>query len=201
MQFESLTAREIWENLYGKELVTKKNLLEYIDLLRILKKENVSTDKVQENYNFVYEKIQEMCNRVKPNTIMYLQNQLKLVLGKLVYDKEPVKEENTFINFFKEAYPNGERRKDFTWVLLDIKNISNEQIWHTLTYINKEIIKNDLELDEVEIEDIIKVIELLVSRNDLKYINQVRSLNAVTEALNIKILSKKDKIKVVRKDI
>lgn len=195
MNIEELSAEELWKELFGKELNTKKNILEYIELTHILKKENICTDKVQETYNFIYKSIDKMDASVKPNTKMYLQNQLKSVLGKLVYEKEP-KEENSFIEFFREAYPSGERRKDFTWVLIDIKNISNEQIWNTLIYINREIIKFDLELDEVEKKDIIEVIKLLVSRNDIKYINKVKTLDSLIKALELKIVKERGKIKV-----
>lgn len=194
----SLSAVELWEVLYGKELKTKKSILEYIELTRILKKQNVDPEKVQETYNFVYNSINKMSKDVKPNTIMYLQNQLKGVLGKLVYDKEP-KEESAFIEFFREAYPSGERRKDFTWVLMDINNINEEQIWHTLTYINRECLNNGLDLIDEEKQDIIDVIQILIDRKNVDYINKVRSLQKLNEVLGIKIISKKNEYKIVHK--
>lgn len=197
LQFENLNGEEIWEKLYNKELNTKKNILEYIEVTGILLKEKVDIYAIESTYNFIYRKIDEMANTVKPNTIMFLQNKLKEKLGKYVSMKDP-KVQSTFLEFFKEAYPKGERRKDFTWVLIDINNISEEQIWHTLTYINRECINEDLFLDDEEIEDIIKVIEKLVRKNNIKYINDVRSLSLLNNILNIKIVQDKDKFKVKR---
>ena len=137
-----------------------------------------------------------MSDKVKPNTIMFLQNKLKAQLGKYVSVKDP-KIQSTFLEFFKEAYPKGERRKDFTWVLIDINNISEEQIWHTLTYINRECLEGFI-LDDDEINDIIEMIEKLISKNDIKYINDVRSLEILNNILNIKIVKEKDKYKVKR---
>ena len=197
LQFENLNGEEIWEKLYNKELNTKKNILEYIEVTGILLKEKVDIYAIESTYNFIYMKIDKMANTVKPNTIMFLQNKLKEKLGRYVSMKDP-KVQSTFLEFFKEAYPKGERRKDFTWVLIDINNISEEQIWHTLTYINRECINEDLFLDDEEIEDIIEVIEKLVRKNNIKYINDVRSLSLLNSILNIKIVQDKDKFKVKR---
>ena len=197
LQIENLNGEEIWEKLYNKELNTKKNILEYIEMTGILLKEKVDIYAIESTYNFIYRKIDKMANTVKPNTIMFLQNKLKEKLGRYVSMKDP-KVQSTFLEFFKEAYPKGERRKDFTWVLIDINNISEEQIWHTLTYINRECINEDLFLDDEEIEDIIEVIEKLVRKNNIKYINDVRSLSLLNSILNIKIVQDKDKFKVKR---
>ena len=35
-ELEGLTAGEVWETLYNKELDCKKNILEYIDITRVL---------------------------------------------------------------------------------------------------------------------------------------------------------------------
>ena len=180
-----LNAEELWNTIYGKELKTKKNILEYIELVGFLRKSNVDTERIQDTYNFIYTAINKMSKDVKPNTIMFLQNKLKAQLGKFVYDKEP-KEESAFIEFFREAYPSGERRKDFTWVLMDINNISNEQIWNTLTYINRECLNNGLELIDEEKEDILEVVQILLDRKDIGYINKVKSLQKLNEVLKIK---------------
>lgn len=180
-----LNAEELWNELYGKELKTKKNILEYIELVGILRKTDIDPDRIQDTYNYIYSAINKMSKDVKPNTIMFLQNKLKAQLGKFVFDKEP-KEESAFIEFFREAYPSGERRKDFTWVLIDINNISNEQIWHTLTYINRECLNSGLELIDEEKEDILEVIQILLKRKDIGYINKVKSLQKLNEVIKIK---------------
>ena len=43
--FENLNGEEIWEKLYNKELNTKKNILEYIEMTGILIKEKVDIDR------------------------------------------------------------------------------------------------------------------------------------------------------------
>lgn len=196
-KLENLNGEEIWEKLYNKELNTKKNILEYIEMTGILIKEKADIYQIESTYNFIYRKIDEMSASVKPNTIMFLQNKLKEKLGKYVSLKDP-KVQSTFIDFFKEAYPKGERRKDFTWVLLDINNISDEQIWTTLKYINRECINEDLFLDDDEIEDIIQVLEKLVKNKNIKYINDVRSLSVLNNILNIKIIEDKNEFKIKR---
>lgn len=196
INFENLNGEEIWEKLYNKELNCKKNILEYIEMTRILIKEQVEVYQIESTYNFIYRNIDKMSDKVKPNTIMFLQNKLKAQLGKYVSVKDP-KIQSTFLEFFKEAYPKGERRKDFTWVLIDINNISEEQIWHTLTYINRECLEGFM-LDDEEVNDIIEMIEKLISKNNIKYINDVRSLESLNRILNIKIVKENDNYKVKR---
>jgi len=191
----NLNAKEAWEVLYGKELTTKKNILEYIELLKVLRQDNIPVEKIQENYNFVYKAIDDLGGTIKVNTKLYLKNQLKAQLGKLVKEKDP-KPINYFIEFFKEAYPENNRRKDFTWVLMDINKITDEQIWNTLTYINSWILKEENNLNENQKKDTIKMIELLVKRNNIRYINNTRSLEKLLTSLNIKIVSIKDKFTV-----
>jgi hypothetical protein len=193
-----LTASEIWEKLYNKELNCKKNILEYIDITRVLKKENVSEEQIKDTYNFIYEHIEGLKDSIKPNTMMYLKNSLKSQLGKYVKEKDP-KPVNYFIEFFKEAYPVNARNKDFTWVLMNIDNISEEQIWTTLIYINKECINNKITLSSNEKKDIVKVIEKLIRMNNIKYINDLRTLKQLTDALNISIASVGKGFKVIHK--
>jgi hypothetical protein len=195
ISFENLNAEEIWEKLYNKELNCKKNILEYIDIAKIIKKGEPDPEKIQDTYNFIYDNIDKMADKVKPNTVMYLQNELKSQFGKYVVIKEP-KEENTFIKFFREAYPASARRKDFTWVIMDINNIVEEQIWTTLTHINREYICKRITLTSEEKQDIIKMIIKLIKTNNIRYVNQIKSLDKVLNNLNIKIVNQKDKFKV-----
>lgn len=187
-KFDGLTASEIMRELYNKELDSKKNILEYIDITRVLKKENVNEEQIKDTYNYIYEHIEGLKGSVKPNTIMHLKNSLKSQLGKYVKEKDPVPV-NYFIEFFKAAYPENNRRKDFTWVLMDIDSISEEQAWTTLTYINKECLNNNIRLNSAQKKDIIKVIKKIVSKNNVKYINNIRSLRQFTDILGISIVS------------
>lgn len=195
LSLENLSAEEIWEKLYNKELNCKKNILEYIDIAKILKKGEADPEKIQDTYNFIYDNIEKMSDKVKPNTIMYLQNELKNQFGKYVVEKEP-KEESAFIKFFKEAYPVKDRRKDFTWVMMNINNIVEEQIWTTLIHINREYICKRVKLEADEKEEIIKMIQKIMEKNNKKYVNQIKSLDKLLNNLNIKIVSDKDKFKV-----
>ncbi|MFT8348954.1 hypothetical protein [Clostridium saccharoperbutylacetonicum] len=195
LSLENLSAEEIWKKLYNKELNCKKNILEYIDIVRILKKGEADPEKIQDTYNFIYDNIEKMSDKVKPNTIMYLQNELKNQFGKYVVEKEP-KEESVFIKFFREAYPVKDRRKDFTWVIMNINTIVEEQIWTTLIHINREYICKRIKLEAEEKEAIIKMIEKVIKKNNKKYINQIKSLDKLLNNLNIKIVNNSDKFKV-----
>lgn len=195
INLENLDAEQIHEKLYNKELNTKKNILEYIEITKALKNGNADVYQIETTYNFIYKSIDNMSDTIKANTIMYLKNNLKSQLGKYVTVKDP-KKENNFIKFFKEAYPEGHRRKDFTWVLMDINKIAEEQIWTTLTHINRECLTNNRMLTSQDKEDIIEMVQKLVNKNNLKYINQLKSLDKLLRILNIKIVSVKDIFKV-----
>ena len=195
-RFEGMSAEQIWSELYGKELNSKKTILEYIEMTGVLKKQDASENQLEETYNFIYGKIEEMKEVIKPNTSMYLKNRLKAQLGKFVAEKDPVPRDE-FIEFLKQAYPENERRKDFTWVLMDVNSISEEQAWNTLTYINRQCISNGLRLSNPQKKAIIKVIENTVRKNNIKYINKVRSLKPLTDILNISIVKAGNTFKVM----
>ncbi|MCR4943701.1 MAG: hypothetical protein K5986_04450 [Clostridium sp.] len=198
INLQGLNGKEVYEALYDKNLDTKKNVLEYIDKLRVLKKvEEIDYDQMQSVYDFVYESIDKMHESIKPNTIMYLKNELKKQIGKYVFNKEPGKV-NHFIEFFKEAYPPNERRKDFTWVLMDINKISDEQILTTLKCINFYMLKG-AHLKEDEKKDILREVKRLVRRKNLHNINDVRSLKALNDELGIKIVSKNNEFIIKEK--
>jgi hypothetical protein len=190
-----LDAKGVWEKLFNKELNTKKNILEYIEITKILKQGNISEEMIQDTYTFIYNAIDRMGGTIKVNTKLHLKNQLKAQLGKYVKEKDP-KPINHFIEFFKEAYPENNRRKDFTWVLLDISKITDEQIWTTIAYINAWSLKEENRLDESQKKDIVEMIKLLVRRNNIRYINNVRSLEKLLSILNIKIVSMNNKFLV-----
>lgn len=198
IELQKLTAHETWERLYNKELNCKKNILEYIDITKVLKKENVNEEQIKDTYNYIYEHIEGLKDSVKPNTLMYLKNNLKSQLGKYVKEKDP-KPVNHFIEFFKAAYPEDTRRKDFTWVLMNINSISEEQIWTTLTYINRECLNKNLILNTSQKKDIVEMIKKLVSKNNIKYINNLKSLKQLTNILNISIVGVGELFKVKHK--
>ena len=198
INLEGLNGIEVWENLYNKELDTKKSILEYIEEVKVLKSGEIDHDQIEMVYNMIYKSIEAMADNIKPNTIMFLKNELKKQLGKYVSEKDP-KEINHFIEFFKEAYPPRERRKDFTWVLMDINKIADEQIWTTLKFINAFCLKG-FALDNEAKEDILDVLKILVKRKNITSINNVRSLSRLNEVLDIKIVSDHSSFKIKRLD-
>lgn len=197
INFEGLSAEEIWEALYNKELNCKKNILEYIEITKVLKSDDVKSSQIQDTYTLIYKSIDKMNNTIKPNTIMHLKNQLKAQLGKHVEDRDP-KEINHFIEFFKEAYPKNERRKGYTRVLMDPRTITDEQIWTTLAYINSWCMQDCNRLHRSQLGDIVEMVELLVSKNNLKYTNQIKSMSKLLNILKIKIVPYKDGFKVMK---
>lgn len=184
----SLNPEELLKELYGEELRTKKDVLQYIEMAKILKKTEGVPDSLKEGtYKLISDSIDNMHGKVKPNTIMFLKNQLKTDLGKLVKGKEEF-EESSFIKFFKRAYPEGKRTKSFTYVIQDNSMILDEQIWTTLTYINRESMRGQLFLSAQEKKEIIEMIGKLMDKGNIKYVNQVKSMDKLLRKLNTKIV-------------
>ena len=77
--FNEIEGKEILNKLFNKELNSKKNILEAIEIIRPLAKEELKGEKLQEIYNIIYNSIEDMNTIVKANTIMYLKNQLNLL--------------------------------------------------------------------------------------------------------------------------
>lgn len=198
LNLKELTGKEILDKLLGKDLNSKKNILEAIEIIKPLAKEGVESDKTQEIYTIIYKSIEEMNKVVKANTIMYLKNQLKSGLGKYVENKDP-KEINYFLEFFKEAYPPNNRRVGYTRVINDFSKITYEQIWETLTFINRIVIKTKRRLGEEEKEDIIKNINNLLMSGKIEYINQVKSLEKLLNVLNVKVVNYKEGFKLKKR--
>ena len=198
LNLKELTGKEILDKLLGKDLNSKKNILEAIEIIKPLAKEGFESDKTQEIYTIIYKSIEEMNKVVKANTIMYLKNQLKSVLGKYVENKDP-KEINYFLEFFKEAYPPNNRRVGYTRVINDFSKITYEQIWETLTFINRIVIKTKRRLGEEEKEDIIKNINNLLMSGKIEYINQVKSLEKLLNVLNVKVVNYKEGFKLKKR--
>ena len=198
LNLKELTGKEILDKLLGKDLNSKKNILEAIEIIKPVAKEGLESDKTQEIYTIIYKSIEEMNKVVKANTIMYLKNQLKSGLGKYVENKDP-KEINYFLEFFKEAYPPNNRRVGYTRVINDFSKITYEQIWETLTFINRIVIKTKRKLGEEEKEDIIKNINNLLMSGKIEYINQVKSLEKLLNVLNVKVVNYKEGFKLKKR--
>lgn len=195
-KFEKLSAVDTWEELYNKELNCKKHILEYIETINILKREDVSAEKIEETYHYIYESIEGIKDTVKPNTIMHLKNVLRTQLGRFVKEKDS-NQKNHFIEFFKLAYPVKKRRKDFTRVLMDLDTISADQLWTTLTYINREYTYRDLKLSAKQKKDVAEVIEKSVNKNNAKFNIKLMSLKQLLNHLKVSIEKDGKEFKVV----
>lgn len=104
-EIKDLDEKELLEKLYGKKLDTKNNILEYIEISKILKQNGIQKEIIENTYDLINESIDKMKSKVKPNTIMFLQNKLKDQFRKVIIIKQEPKIDNTFIRFFKRAYP------------------------------------------------------------------------------------------------
>lgn len=195
-EIKDLDEKELLEKLYGKKLDTKNNILEYIEISKILKQNGIQKEIIENTYDLINESIDNMKSKVKPNTVMFLQNKLKDQFRKVIIIKQEPKIDNTFIRFFKRAYPEGKRNRSFTYTLIDNSKISSEQIWTTLTYINRECIKQHLYLLSDEKKDIIDMMQKLINKKEIKYINQMKSMDKLLRILNIKIVDDKNGFKI-----
>ncbi len=68
--------------------------------------------------------------------------------------------------------------------------------WTTITYINRGYIKKGIYLN---VEDKIAIKEMvgkLVSKNNIKYVNKVKSMEKLLSALDVKVISVDGKFKI-----
>jgi hypothetical protein len=165
------------EALCNLELGSKKSILEHIENVRKISIETFNEEEWQKVYNFIYESIEGLKEKVKPNTIHFLKNNLKAALAKRVLELDPV-EENPFITFLKEAYPEKERGRDFLIALADHTKMRDDQILTTLKYISAEM-QDYYTLDNKEREVIKEKIEVLRERRNLKALKQIKSLEGL----------------------
>lgn len=195
-QLQGLTAEAIFEQVgEGKALNTKKNLLDYMDKMRELCKNGSLDEKqAQEVYEFIEKNIMAMGEVVKANTIVYLKNELKLKLGK--FAKATATKDNAFVNFFKQTYDSAVKTKEYTWVLADVTKIKEQQILDTLKTINTYCFKSRLTADEKK--DIYPMIERIVDTQNVRLINQVRSMEGIRKAFRIKIVEENKRFKIIK---
>lgn len=165
-------------------LNTKKSILEYIEEAKKLVKEGCTAQQMAEIYKEIYDAIEAMSDTVKTNTIVFLKNELKKSLGKY-QPVDPNAKTDYFMEFFKEAYPEGKRRKDYTYTLVDPSKITVDQIIQTLKYINTYCKDNRISQDEKQA--IIPMMERVAKTDSLKHINQVRSMEYLRNAVRVRI--------------
>ena len=189
-----LSPQQLLQEVYGKELNTKKNILEYIDKVRELSKNDLEEKNTKDTYIFIEKSIQDMSVSVKPNTIVFLKNELKSKLGK--YSGAAVGRENSFLTFFKQTYEDAKKTREYTFVMADITKIREQQIIDTLKTINAYCFKN--KLTQSEKKDTMVMIERLVDGQNIRYINQLRSMEGLRKAFKIKVIEEDNRYKILR---
>lgn len=195
-QLQGCSAAEIFEKVgEGKALNTKKNLLEYMDKMREISKSGaLDEEQVKEVYEFIENSIMAMSETVKANTIVYLKNELKTKLGK--FAKVSAAKDNAFINFFKQTYADAVKTKEYTWVLADPTKIREQQILDTLKTINAYCFKS--RLTDGEKKDIYPMIERIVDTQNVRLINQIRSMEGIRKAFRIKVVEENKRFTIIK---
>ena len=194
LNLNALSPEQLLEAVHGQALTTKKSILEYIDKLKKLSKEELEEALLKESYTLIEKAINDMSKQVKPNTIVFLKNELKTKLGK--YSGMQLGRENAFLKFFKQTYEAAKKTKEYTWVLADLTKIREQQILDTLKTINTYCFKN--KLTQGEKKDILPMIERIVDTQNVRYINQVRSMEGVRKAFRIKIVEENQKFILIK---
>jgi len=182
--FVGLSAEEIFKTLGGKPLQTKKSILEYIDTIKKLAKSELTQEQVKESYLFIDAQIEVLAKDIKVNTMVYLKNELRSKLGK--FAPENKSEDNEFLRFYKQAFENGVKTKEYTWALVDLSKLSETSILETLKFINTYSLKT--KLTPKEKEDIFPMIKRIVDTQNLRLINQLRSMEGIRKAFRIRII-------------
>ena len=79
---------------------------------------------------------------------------------------------------------------------MNINNITDEQIWTTITYINKAYIKRELFLTGEDKIAIKEMVGKLVAKNNIKDVNQVKSMEKLMSALGVRVINVDGKFKI-----
>lgn len=182
--YKNLSAEELFNELQGKPLNTKKNILEYIEAVRKLAKKELEPEQVKETYNFIDAQIELLGSEIKVNTLVYLKNELRNALGK--FTPENKKEDNTFLAFYKKTFANQVKTKEYTWAMVDLSRLSEASVLETLKTINTYALK--AKLTPKEKEDIMPMIKRIVDTQNVKLINQIRSMEGIRKAFRIKVV-------------
>ena len=193
INFQGLTAKEIHEALGNVSLTTKKNILEYIDQIKKLSKEALSEEQLEAIYLYIDGKIDDMGQIVKVNTLAYLKNELRNKLGK--YAGSNRTEDNAFLRFYKETYKHHVKTKEYTWAMIDLSKLQDVSVLETLKTINTYALRNKLTKEEKE--DIYPMIRRMVDTQNLRLINQVRSMEGIRKAFKIKIVEKDHRFVII----
>ena len=182
--YEGYTAQDIFNALEAKPLNTKKNILEYIDQIRKLAKEDMQEAEVKKVYEWIEKQIEAMGQDIKINTMVYLKNELRTKLGK--FATPTMGEENAFVHFYKQTFANQVKTKEYTYALMDLSRLNEASVLETLKTINTYCLRNKLSAKEKE--DIMPMIKRIVDTQNLRLVNQVRSMEGIRKNFRIKIV-------------
>ncbi|MEG1296437.1 MAG: hypothetical protein RSD02_08660 [Niameybacter sp.] len=172
------------EQIEKQPLNTKKAVLEAIEDARKQAKEGLLVEQVEQLYKEIYDAIEAMSVNVKSNTIVFLKTELNKTLIKY-RPAEITQKVDYFMEFFKQAYPEGKRRKDFTYTLVDPDKITADQIVETLKFVNAHCKANKMTKEEKQA--ILPMIERVAKTDSLRHINQVRSMEYLRKAMHVRI--------------
>ena len=182
--YKGCSAEEIFSALGAKPLNTKKNSLEYIDEIRKLTKQGLAEEETKAVYKWIEAQIEAMGHDIKVNTMVYLKNELRTKLGK--FAPENTGTDNAFIHFYKQTFAHQVKTKEYTYVLTDLSRLSEKSILETLKTINTVGLKN--KLSPKEKEEIMPMIKRIVDTQNLKWINQLRSMEGIRKNFRFKVV-------------
>ncbi|MBE6021980.1 MAG: hypothetical protein E7231_01950 [Cellulosilyticum sp.] len=188
--YAGYSAEEIFEALEAKPLTTKKNILDYIASIRKLAKDGMQEAEVKKVYEWIEKQIEALGQDIKVNTMVYLKNELRNNLGKFA---APTKgEENTFIRFYKQTFANQVKTKAYTYALVDLTRLNESSVIETLKTINTYCLRNKLSAKEKE--DIMPMIKRIVDTQNLRLINQLRSMEGIRKNFRIKVVEENKRL-------
>lgn len=182
--YAGYSPEEIFNALEAKPLQTKKAVLDYIEIIRKLAKEGMQEAETKKVYEWIENQIEAMGQDIKVNTMIYLKNELRNKLGK--YAPENKGDDNAFLRFYKQTFENQTKTKEYTYALTDLSRLNEKGILETLKTVNTYGLKN--KLTPKEKDDIMPMIKRVVDTQNLKYINQLRSMEGIRKNFRIKVV-------------
>lgn len=193
--YDQAVVEKIWQESGIGVLNTKKNILAYIDYIKQQSKAGLEENQVMQSAEYIEAQIMAMSEKVKANTIVYLKNELRSKLGKFM-NSVPI-EDNAFIQFFKQTYPERKRTKAFTFALADLNKLKIEQILDTLKKVNTHCMQVGLSREAQK--DILPMIQRVIDTQNVRFINQVKSMEGIRKTFRLKVVEEKGRFRIQQK--
>jgi hypothetical protein len=171
-----LILEELKSEYLEKKDLSKKDILNYLEQIEKIPKDELSFETWQQAYQEVTKVLEGMKSHLKVNTLAYLQKEQKKAFAKKI-TLTPMTVKNTFQDFFALAYPEGKRDKSYTRVMVDSLKATEEQILHTFKYISNWSLTN--KLSSKQIQELLPFLKRLDSPYMNKYILQIKSLEGL----------------------